>query len=292
MTYVDDEIRTQPQAWRRAAALVPAVADALPRPGERIAVTGCGTSWFVAEAYAVVREEAGLGESDFFTASQIPTSRRYDRLLAITRSGTTTEVLQALSHAQCPTTAITADADTPAASIADRSIVLHFADERSVVQTVFATTTLALLRAACGHDIAPVATEADRILAQPVEASLDHAEQYTFLGQGWSHGLAREAALKMREAAQAWTESYPQMEYRHGPIAIAQAGRVVWVLGRPVTGLLEQVRATGATVISDDLDPMAELVRIQLLAVRRAERAGLDPDHPRNLTRSVVLADR
>ena len=44
---------------------------------------------------------------------------------------------------------------------------------------------------------------------------------------------------------------------------------------------LDDVAATGATVVDDDLDPVADLVRAQLLAVRRAEAAGLDPDRPR-----------
>ena len=96
----------------------------------------------------------------------------------------------------------------------------------------------------------------------------------------------------MREAAQSWTEAYPQMEYRHGPISIAEPGRVVWVFGEPVPGLLDDVAATGATVVCDDLDPVADLVRVQRLAVRLAEAAGLDPDRPRNLTRSVVLGAR
>ena len=292
MTYVDDEIRRQPAAWRRAAAGLPAVADALPRHGERIAVIGCGTSWFMAEAYAVLREEAGFGQSDFFPASQVPGGRTYDRLVAITRSGTTTEVVEALSRAPGPTTVITAVPGTPAVAAAERSITLDFADEQSVVQTVFATSTLALLRATLGHDVESAADQAERILAAPANTSLDQAGQYTFLGQGWAHGLAREAALKLREAAQTWTESYPQMEYRHGPIAVAEAGRVVWILGAPVSGLIEEIRATGATALSCNEDPMADLVRIQLLAVRRARQAGLDPDRPRHLTRSVVLAER
>ena len=57
------------------------------------------------------------------------------------------------------------------------------------------------------------------------------AEQVTFLGRGWTIGLAEEAALKLRESAQLWTEAYPAMEYRHGPISIAAPGRVVWALG-------------------------------------------------------------
>jgi fructoselysine-6-P-deglycase FrlB-like protein len=94
----------------------------------------------------------------------------------------------------------------------------------------------------------------------------------------------------MREAAQLWTESYPQMEYRHGPIAIAQPGRVVWVLGDPVRGLLDDLAATGARVVCDDLDPTVDLVRVQRLAVGCAEALGLDPDQPRHLSRSVVLS--
>jgi CRISPR-associated protein Cas5a/b/c len=297
MPHITDEIRSQPQAWRRAAGLAPALAAALPQPGERVAVVGCGTSWFMAESYAMLREGSGNGETDFFAASQFPSGRRYDRILAITRSGTTTEVLDVLATADCPTTVITADAATPVAEAADQLIELGFADEQSVVQTVFATTSLMLLRASLGEPLDAVITQAELVLAEPALATLADpallgAGQYTFLGQGWVHGIAREAALKMREAAQAWTESYPQLEYRHGPIAIAQPGRVVWVLGQPAPGLLEDIKATGATSICDELDPLADLVRIQLLAVRLAEAVGLDPDRPRHLTRSVILGDR
>ncbi len=54
-------------------------------------------------------------------------------------------------------------------------------------------------------------------------------------------------------------------------------------------GLLDDVAATGATVVCDALDPVSDLVRVQRLAVALAEAAGLDPDRPRNLSRSVVL---
>ena len=53
-------------------------------------------------------------------------------------------------------------------------------------------------------------------------------EQITVVGRGWTVGLAHEAALKLRESAQFWTESYPAMEYRHGPISIATTGRATW----------------------------------------------------------------
>jgi fructoselysine-6-P-deglycase FrlB-like protein len=252
----------------------------LPQPGERVAVVGCGTSWFMAIAYAALREAAGQGETDAFAASEFPRGRHYDRLVAITRSGTTTEVLDLN-----PDTVILGDITSPAAS-APHVIGLPWADERSVVQTRFATSALALLRASLGEDLSGAIEDARRALELPIEPGI---EQITFLGRGWTIGLAHEAALKCREAASFWAESYPAMDYRHGPISIAAPGRSVWAFGEVPPGLPEDVGRTGAAFIRHDLDPMASLVAAQRLAVAIAERHGLDPDHPRHLTRSVIL---
>src|SRR5690242_12633744 len=127
----------------------------LPQAGERVAVIGCGTSLFMAQSYAVLREQAGQGETDAFAASEFPVNRRYDRVVALTRSGTTTEVLSALAAigSSIPTVAITADPSTPVMQAAADTVVLDFADEQSVVQTRFATTALLLLRAHLGADV-------------------------------------------------------------------------------------------------------------------------------------------
>src|SRR3712207_9036073 len=93
-TFVDAEIASQPETWRRAAALVQDVAAQLPQRGERVAVVGCGTSWFVAMSYAVLREQAGHGVTDAFAGTQYPRTREDDRVLAISRSGTTTEIIE------------------------------------------------------------------------------------------------------------------------------------------------------------------------------------------------------
>jgi fructoselysine-6-P-deglycase FrlB-like protein len=291
-SYVRREVAQQPLAWSKAQDLAADVAGRLPRPGERVAVIGCGTSWFMAAAYASLRETAGFGDTDAFPAGDWPAGRSYDRIVAISRSGTTTEVLRAIGATTAPVTVITASADAPVVAAADSAIVLAFADEQSVVQTVFATTTLMLLRASLGHAVEPVAAQATQVLesASGLDPAVDAATQFTFLGKGWVTGVASEAALKMREAARAWTESYPQLEYRHGPISIAEPGRVVWVFGDPVPGLIDDVTATGAIVVNDDLDPVADLVRVQLLSVRLAEQQGFNPDRPRHLTRSVILS--
>lgn len=291
MTHMHEEIRSQPARWREAAALAPAVAAALPAPGERVAVVGCGTSWFMAQAYARLREAAGAGETDAFAASEFPDARRYDRLVAITRSGTTTEVLTLLRRhrGQVPVTTVTAVPDAPVAAVSDAVVDLSFADERSVVQTVFATSVLALVRSSLGEDVGPLAAAAQEVLAGPDLPAVAAIEQITFLGDGWAWGLAQEAALKLRESCRLWTEAYPSMEYRHGPIAIAEPGRLVWLFGTPPAGLVADVAATGATVVDHRADPLVELVRVHALADALSAARGLDPDAPRSLSRAVIL---
>lgn len=294
MSFLAEEIARQPAAWRRAASLAMSVGLELPRPGERAVVVGCGTSWHVSESYALLRESLGAGETDFFTPSQLPAGRHYDRMVAVSRSGTTTEIVRLLEkNAHIPTVCITTHPDVPAARSARTAVVLDFADEQSVVQTLFATTCLALLRAHLGQPMDRLNSQAEAALAMADDLlPMAGHDQYTFLGQGWAHGIAREAALKLREAAQLWTEAYPTAEYRHGPISIAEPGRLVWILGDPVPGLIAEVAATGATVVHTGEDPMSDLVRIHRLALRLAESRGLDADRPRHLNRSVILADQ
>ena len=288
---IEAEIASQPACWRLAAELAPDVAGLLPAAGERVAVTGCGTSWFIAQSYAAVREASGQGETDAFAASELPPLRRYDRVLALSRSGTTTEILRLLArlNGSVRTVAVTADAAMPVASAADAAIVLDFADEESVVQTRFATSELALLLTHLGHDIEPMAAAAERVLASALPPQLTAARQFTFLGTGWTCGLASEAALKLREAAGLWTEAYPAMEYRHGPIAVTGPGSIVWLFSPAPDGIIDEVTAAGGLPWQAREVPLAELVRVQRLAAVIARSRGMDPDRPRNLTRSVIL---
>ncbi|MXM66577.1 SIS domain-containing protein [Streptomyces sp. HUCO-GS316] len=292
MTHVEDELTSQPECWTRAASEAAGHREALPSPGERVAIVGCGTSYFMAQSAAALREGCGQGETDAFAASEFPHGRPYDRVIALTRSGTTTEVLELLGQlkGRTRTTAVTADPATPVKAAADDVVVLGFADERSVVQTRFATSALTLLRAHLGLHTDAVVADARSALAADLPQGLVGCTQFTFLGRGWTVGLANEAALKMREASLSWTEAYPAMEYRHGPISITTRGTATWMLGEAPEGLAGQVRATGGSWVFGGLDPLAELVRAQRLAVAVAAARGLDPDRPRHLTRSVILA--
>ncbi len=291
MRAITNEIASQPALWRKAAGVASAVAGLLPAPGEPAAAIGCGTSLHVARAYAALREERNLGTTDAVTASELSPHRSYGRVVAISRSGTTTEVLRTLERLRgsIATVAVTAVPGSPVASTADDTVVLDFANEQSVVQTRFATTALAVLRAHAGDRLEAAIVDGEAALAEALPAEPTEFKQFVFLGQGWTVGLADEAALKLREAASAWTEAYSAMEYRHGPISAAGRGTLVWAIGPVDPGVLADAADTGATIVNGGADPMAELVLIQRMAVGLAEAHGLDPDHPKHLTRSVVL---
>src|SRR6266545_6517741 len=289
-TYLEAEIATQPQDWLTARDTATEYAGLLPEPGERVAVVGCGTSLYMAQSFAALRENAGLGVTDAWTPTEHHLERGYDRLIAICRSGTTTEVVDLLDHVrgQLPTTVVTSSEGTPVLELAD-PIFTPQVDEQSVVQTRFATTTLAMLRWHLGEDLGPVSEQAQAVLDAD-ESSLGAAvtaDQITFVGRGWTNGIAQESALKLRESAQVWTEAYPMMEYRHGPVSISAPGRVVWAFGELVDNFAADIAVTGADLMTSSYDALADLLRVHRLCVVRARAAGLNPDLPRNLTRSI-----
>lgn len=295
-TYMELELRSQPEVWTRAIeeATARRAKEPIAAKGERVAVFGCGTSWFMAQSWAVAREQAGQGVTDAFAASEsnlVARADQYDRVVAICRSGTTTEVLEVLSELKglVPTVAIVGDLETPIVDIADRIIGLPYADEQSVVQTRFATTALATLLTDSGVDLGSAVADAEAAVVAETPQAIVDAEQFTFLGRGWTYGLANEAALKMREAVQGWTESYPAKEYRHGPISIAAPHRVTWMIGDGPETLRSEVEVTGATYLDHDVHPLAELARVHKVTLDRALARGLNPDEPRHLTRSIIL---
>jgi fructoselysine-6-P-deglycase FrlB-like protein len=292
MSYLAEEIASQPDCWAKAIELAASAGSELPARGERVAVIGCGSSLNVARCYAALREAAGHGETDAFPASEVPVTRRYDRMVYISRTGTTTEVLDALRHApeRARTTVVAADPGSPLVREAGHVVLLDFADELSVVSSRFITSSIVLLRAHLGADVRALPGQAARELSRPLSPGLAEHTEFTFLGRGWAAAVADEAALKLREASRSWAESYPAMEYRHGPISVSDESTVVWALGDVPPGLLADARHTGALVIAPDADPLAGLIGAQRLAAVLAERKGIDPDQPRALSRSVILA--
>src|SRR6202453_812960 len=128
MSHLMDEIASQPEIWSTAIDLAAAssTAAALPASGARVAVIGCGSSLNVARCYARLREAAGHGEPDPSPAPEFPAPRRYDHMVLISRTGTTSEVLAALQEIPqgVRTTSLTADSSAPLANETSSVVLL------------------------------------------------------------------------------------------------------------------------------------------------------------------------
>lgn len=286
------ELASQPECWERAGE-VGSGHPSLPTSGERVLVLGCGTSYYMGAAYASRREALGHGMTDAAVASEWTgdiAGRTYDRVIAISRSGTSIQLLDAIDRITkaTPVTAVLGTPGSPlAVRVGNEVIDLSFADEESMVQTRFATTALMTLRAGIDDSIAEDIVAAREALTAGLPTPPD--QQLVVLGHGWGASLAQEAALKCREAAAIWAEAYPSGEYRHGPLAVAGPHTLVWGVTPLSNVLVEAIGATGASVEQPATStPLGELVRLHRLAAEWAQSRGRDPDNPRHLSRSVL----
>jgi fructoselysine-6-P-deglycase FrlB-like protein len=288
------ELTSQPEIWQQALALSESHRALLPAAGEKVLLVGCGTSYYVGDAYAYLRNDAGLGRTRAAIPSELDWIDDDEHIVVISRSGTTADVVEIVERYRGThrITAILGDIDTPLGRLcAERTVHLGFADEVSVVQTRFATTGFTALRASI--DQVPDSLIADARAALEADLPVDPArvQHVVFLGHRWTVGLAQEAALKIRESAGFWTEAYSMWEYQHGPISCAVEDTLVWFLGDAPDVIADDIRSTGATVYSNDLDPQANLPLVHRLAVDLAALRGRNPDTPPFLNRSVLVTD-
>ncbi len=283
------EIARQPELWIEAGRLAESVP--LPWHGEHVAIVGCGSSGYVARCAAALREASGAGETDSYVPGDFPVGRAYDAVIAISRSGTTTEVVSLLDSLPpgLDSYALTIVPGSPVGKAAKKAVVLDFVKEESVVQTGSATSVVALFRVLAGHDIEAAALVARRAHAMGAPVCVDLVERHVFLGSSWYFGLAEEAALKLREAAGAWAEAYPDAEYLHGPRSASDTATMCWAVGPVSESVLAAAAGAGNVVVPSLGDPMADLVRAQLAAVHIAAGRGRDPANPPWLSYSVIL---
>lgn len=300
MMHTLSEIRNQPRLWSKSIELASArLEEVRPYLQGPIALVGAGTSYYVGLAVAAYMEELA-GISARAVPASVYTPREYESVILISRSGTTTELLEAARAARGAGVAslgITCEADSPLGLLSDHTVVLDYVKEQSIVQTGSATSAMVLLRAMLdriygGGQEVNLVEQVKAALEDPIAApqELDHL---VVLGSGWRYGIACEAALKAQEMAQMWTERYVPLEYRHGPISCAAPQTLVFILDGESAGMGElaaDIENTGAVACLAEYDPMVELVRLQSLALHVAQQRGLNPDRPRHLNRSIILS--
>jgi len=144
------------------------------------------------------------------------------------------------------------------------------------------------------------------------------ARDFLYLGRGMNYPIALEGALKLKEISYIHAEGYPAGEMKHGPIALIDedlptvaiaTGDRVW---EKVRSNIEQVKARdGQMIVVTDRDPesfegladeiitvpsssrwlqpVVNVIPLQLLAYYVGVRLGCDVDQPRNLAKSVTV---
>lgn len=340
MSYTLEEILSQPSVWEsvlRQAEHSASEWRAGLRGKTHLVFTGCGSTWYLAEiAVALFRRLLG------YRASAVPGGElllyRQDwledfsgsagssLLIAISRSGATTETVQAAAEwkeAGGQVAVVTNSPDSPLVSYADFTLLLPEGQEKSVVQTRSFTSMLVGLNAiaailgehrALWEAMKHLPQAGARLIEEylPMAQSLGadpFPERFYFLGSGLRYGLAREASLKMKEMSLSHSEPFPFLEFRHGPISMVNGQTVLFGLLSDMNrshelALLGETRALGArtiTLADRDADVAFKsgipeegrgvlyLPVLQLVAAYRSISAGLDPDHPNNLTAVVTL---
>lgn len=143
-------------------------------------------------------------------------------------------------------------------------------------------------------------------------------ENWLFLGRGFNYPVALEGALKLKEISYIHAEGLPAAEMKHGPIALITEGMPTVFLAtrcsqyEKIIGNIEEVRARGGKTIivategdehikqyadhlitvpdaPEPLQPMLNVIPLQLLAYHAAVIRGHDVDKPRNLAKSVTV---
>jgi glucosamine--fructose-6-phosphate aminotransferase (isomerizing) len=292
------EILSQPQVWRATldafGADRAALQDFLAGDDfDRILVVGCGSTHYLAQTAAAILNACALVPARALPASElwlfsevVPTDRAL--LLAISRSGSTTETLRAAERfrqiGDGPVLAVTCYPSSPLARQADFALVAAAAQEQSVAQTRSFSSMLLLVQALAAtlagdegmlerlHRL-PGALEklVDRLGDLPRRLGADlEIERFFFLGSGPLYGLACEAMLKLKEMSLSYAEPYHFLEFRHGPMSMVDARTLVVGLLSD-TGLAEEIR------VLEDMKALGG--RILALAEDASTLSGWQADH-------------
>lgn len=333
-TDLERDMRTQMETWQASLRDVGQGMERLraaARPGQldTLLLTGCGSSYYLAQAVAGVAWAAGI-RALAVPASDVLLKRvdseRFSSAAGFSRSGDTTEVVEAmrtLRGAGVFTVGISTSAQADLSKVTDLSVLLPSGKENTVVMTKSFSTML--LAAAVLLEDAKTGRQsiADFILAQPPlsDASFDSIrkavgtgfDHFIFLGSGPFYGVAAEAMLKVKEMAYVWSEVYHPLELRHGFESTVSEGTLVVLLAstdparaameRPVVAEMERLGARSLVieapigaieaVAQPFRDAAAALLAVpymQYLALSQCVATGVNPAVPRHSSPVVKIA--
>jgi glucosamine--fructose-6-phosphate aminotransferase (isomerizing) len=306
--YTRQEIISQPEAWAAVLDVLKGIRqsildlDPAHRYGQ-IIFTGCGSTYYLSLAAASTTQELAGCPCRAFPASELwlnpagsYTSSR-TLLIAISRSGETTETLRAcetfLDDKRGDLLTISCYGDMPLAKMGVVNIVLPSGQEHSVAQTrAFSTLYLAAVAISClwgGHtdllnSLAGLPEACRKVLAFAIPLALElgpdnSIDRFYWLGSGLRYGLACELSLKMKEMSLSHSEPFHFMEFRHGPKSmITQSALTIGLCstlnGQKENAVLEDVKTLGGRVLK--IGEMGSAKRPQLADQEIWFGSGLD----------------
>jgi glucosamine--fructose-6-phosphate aminotransferase (isomerizing) len=313
----------------------------------RIIIAASGTSWHAALVGEYLIEEfAGVPvEVEFaheFCYRNAPLKKN-TVLLVLSQSGETADTLAALREAKRRGHRALAIVNVVGSTIAresDGGIYMHAGPEIGVASTkafVSTLTVLSLLAVHLGrvrklsahralemlHALEAVPEQIESLLAQndllkKIARKYAKADDFFFLGRGYTFPIALEGALKLKEISYIHAEGYSAAEMKHGPIALIDK-KTPTVFLVPQNSMYEKTMANLAMVrarrgpiialategdkavrkVADDVIylprtlepvyPILATVPLQLFAYHIAVARGCDVDKPRNLAKSVTV---
>lgn len=257
---------------------------------EQVIFTGCGSTYHLSKSAAAIFQSLTGLPAFFYPGSELvlfpevvyPKDRSV-LLVAVSRSGDTTETLEAIPMFRKVTgskvIAITCDSKSSIAQLADIYLAVDTAQEESIAQTRSFSTMLLLAQALAGHiagkdtsllsEVPPVV---ERLLSEyevlAKELGNDKKiEGIFFLGSGLLYGLASEAMLKMKEMSLSYSEAFHTLDFRHGPMSMVNENSIVIgllsesALNHEVA-VMKDMRKLGAKILAISEKPHPDLKSI------------------------------
>jgi glucosamine--fructose-6-phosphate aminotransferase (isomerizing) len=290
---------SQPQAWAGALAAFDGLQAEVKRAWaalapRQVAFTGCGSTYylsqsaaFAAQARLRVPARAYPGSEIALLGPQALADARHTLLVAVSRSGTTSETQMAVERFRQmggpAVWAVTCYPDSPVARAADLVLPAVAAQEQSVAQTRSFSSMLVL----CLATAAALAGEEAGLehlhrLPERLAGLLGRAgdlarrlggdpaiDRLYFLGSGALYGLANEAMLKTKEMALSHAEAYHTLEFRHGPMSMVTPQTLV-------VGLVSDSAQAQERRVLQDMQALGG--RVLALAESSAAFDGWQPD--------------
>lgn len=326
------EIKSQTEAWAQALDVM--TASPSPKAGDydQVIFTGCGSTYYLSLAAAALYSELtgcsarAVPGGELLLNSQTVLTNQKTILVAISRSGTTTETVKAVEKYKAEKRGdivVISNYNEVLSHMADFNFVIDKGQEQSVAQTrsfasMYVAVTALCAKMAGREDLLAAMGKLPEIgnrlignyeaYAKSIGENLEF-DRFYFLGSGIRYGLACEVNLKMKEMTLTHSEPFHVMEFRHGPMSMVnQNAVVVGMLSEQnhahEAKVLSEMKMLGGTVatlgeagvdvcfesnIPESVRGVLYLPILQLMAFYRSVKKGLNPDRPANLTAVVKL---